>query len=88
MQVVDDAVVHRAAKLRMRMQDDRDGRVLFLLRMITAFQATFWTGENDFGHASLSFWRKVSAEFLTNLLGHLRTILNHPQLGGSGLVVR
>ena len=50
MQVVDDAVVHRSAKLRMRMQDDRDWRVLGFLRMIAAFEAAFRAGEDDFGH--------------------------------------
>ena len=88
MQVVDDAVVHRAAELRMRMQDDRNRRVLFLLRVVTAFQTTFGTGKNDFGHGALSLWRKVSAEFLTNLLGHLRTVLNRSHWGGPGLIVR
>src|SRR5207237_9925186 len=43
-------MVHRAVKLRVRMQDHGDGRVLLLRRMIAAFEAAGRTGENHFGH--------------------------------------
>src|SRR5689334_11347929 len=46
--LVDDLVIHRAVKLRMRMQDHRDRRVLLLGRMITALEAACGAGENDF----------------------------------------
>src|SRR5690606_40775663 len=49
-QIVDDLVVHRAAELRMRMKDERDGRVLFLRRLIAAFKTASRAGENDLGH--------------------------------------
>ena len=52
MQVVDDTVVHRPAELRVRMQDDRDRRVLLLLRVVTSLETTLRSGENDFGHGS------------------------------------
>ncbi len=50
MQVVDNLVVHRPAKLRMGMQHDCNRRVLFLLRVIAPFQAAFWAGKDNFGH--------------------------------------
>jgi hypothetical protein len=37
--LVDDLVIHRAVKLRMRMQDHGDRRILLLRRMIAAFEA-------------------------------------------------
>ena len=49
-QLVDDLVVHRAAELRMRMQDDGDRGVLLLGRLVTAFEATGRSVEDDFGH--------------------------------------
>src|SRR5205807_7056634 len=49
--LVDDLVIHRAVKLRMRMQDHRDRRVLLLGRMITAFEAARGAGENYFRHS-------------------------------------
>jgi hypothetical protein len=48
--LVDDLVIHRAVKLRMRMQDHRDRRVLLLRRMIAAFEAARGAGENNFRH--------------------------------------
>src|SRR5690606_1793193 len=51
--IVDDLVVHRAAELRMRVQDDGDGRALFLGRLVAAFQASSGTGKNDLGHSKL-----------------------------------
>src|SRR6516165_8941649 len=48
--LVDDLMIHRAVKLRVRMQDHRDRRVLLLGGMITAFEAARGTGENDFRH--------------------------------------
>ncbi len=54
MQVIDDPVVHRAAELRMRMQDDRDRRVLGLLRVIAAFQPPLGAGKDYLGHCDAS----------------------------------
>jgi hypothetical protein len=48
--LVDDLMVHRAVKLRMRVQDHRDRRVLLLGRMVTAFETARRAGENDFRH--------------------------------------
>src|SRR5213078_3309102 len=48
--LVDDLVVHRAMKLRMRMQDHGDRGVLLLRRMVAAFEAAGRTGEDDFRH--------------------------------------
>jgi hypothetical protein len=48
--LVDDLMIHRAVKLRMRMQHHRDRCVLLLCRVITAFEAARRTGENDFRH--------------------------------------
>ncbi|MPL92923.1 hypothetical protein SDC9_39047 [bioreactor metagenome] len=50
MQVVDDAIVHRAAEFRIGVKNDRDRRVRDGLRVVAALEATFGTGENDFGH--------------------------------------
>src|SRR5260370_24902303 len=52
--LVDDLVIHRAVKLRMRMQDHRNRRVLLLGRMITAFETARGAGENNFRH-----WRSL-----------------------------
>ncbi len=49
-QLVDDLVVHRAAELRMRMQDDGDRRAFLLGGLVSAFEATCGSVENDFGH--------------------------------------
>src|SRR5213078_1536993 len=48
--LVDDLMIHRAVKLRMRMQDHRNRRVLLLRRMVTAFKAARGAGENNFRH--------------------------------------
>src|SRR5665213_35910 len=48
--LVDDLVIHRAVKLRMRMQNHRNRRVLLLGRMVTAFEAARGAGEDDFRH--------------------------------------
>ena len=45
-----DLVVHRAAGLRVRMEDHRDRRARPQPGVETAFEAAFGTGENDFGH--------------------------------------
>ena len=50
MQVVDDLVVHRAAELRMRVQDDGNRGVAFGLGMIAAFKAAFGSGKDNLGH--------------------------------------
>ena len=49
-QFVDDLVVHGAAVLRMRMQQQRQRRIDPIGGVITAFQAAFGAIENDFGH--------------------------------------
>ena len=49
-QLVHDLVVHRAAELRVRMQDDRDWRVLLARRMVATFEPAGRTRENDFRH--------------------------------------
>src|SRR5262249_48985134 len=48
--LIDDLVIHRAMKLRMRMQDHRDRRVLLFGRMVTALEAARRTVEYDFRH--------------------------------------
>src|SRR5438445_1266127 len=52
-EVVDDLVVHRAAELRVRMQDDGDRRTLFLGRLVASLQAAGRTGESDLRHEIL-----------------------------------
>jgi hypothetical protein len=49
-QVVYNLVVHRAAELRMRMQDHGNRRALVLGRLIAAFKTAGRSVENDFGH--------------------------------------
>src|SRR5262245_2322869 len=48
--LVDDLVVHRAVKLRMRVQDHGDRGVLLLRRVVAAFEAAGRAGENHFRH--------------------------------------
>jgi hypothetical protein len=50
-ELVDDLVVHRAAELRVRVQDDGDGCILLSRRVIPAFDPTSRAGKDDFGHA-------------------------------------
>ena len=50
MQVVDDLVVHRPAKLRVRVQDDGDRGVAVRLRVVAAFKTTVRAGKYHFGH--------------------------------------
>ena len=59
MQIIDHTVVHCAAKLRMRMQDDGNRGILCLLWMITAFKPPFWALEYHLGHVVplVAFWR-------------------------------
>src|SRR5205085_10008994 len=47
-----DRIVHRAAALRMRMQDQSDGRAGAGTRVETAFETAFGAGKNDFGHST------------------------------------
>ena len=47
-----DAVVHRAAALRMGVQDHRDRRAWARRRAKAAFEAAFGSGENDVGHGT------------------------------------
>ena len=49
-EVVDDLVVHRAAELRVRVQNDGNRRALFLRRLIATLKAAGRTGENDLWH--------------------------------------
>ena len=51
MQIIDQPVVHGAAELWMRVQNDGDRGVFGLLRVIAAFQAAFGAGKYDFGHS-------------------------------------
>jgi len=62
-QIVDDAIVHRAAELRMRMQHDGDRRVAVLLRVVTAFETALGPWKNDFGHGLRSV-RPLGQAFL------------------------
>jgi hypothetical protein len=55
---LDDLVVHRPARLRVRMEDQRDGRTGTRPRMETAYQAALGTRENDFGHGLCGCSRK------------------------------
>ena len=48
--LIDDLVIHRAAKLRMRVQHDADRRILLPRRVIAAFYAAGGPRENNFGH--------------------------------------
>ena len=52
-EVVDDLVVHRPAELRMRVQDKRDRRALFLRGLVTAFKTSGRSGKNDLWHRIL-----------------------------------
>jgi len=46
----DDLVVHRPAILRVRMQDQRDRRALFLALVIATLEATLGAGEHHVRH--------------------------------------
>src|SRR5882762_4077326 len=75
--LVDDLVIHRAVKLRMRMQHHRDRRVLLLGRMITAFEAACGTGENDFRHwdplaKSTAFVRASTGAFTDEAVARIK----------------
>ena len=48
--LVYDLVVHRAAELRMRMQDDGDRGAFFLGGLVAAFKTAGGAVENNFGH--------------------------------------
>ncbi|MCW2338795.1 hypothetical protein M2337_003028 [Sphingobium sp. B2D3A] len=47
-----DAIVHRAAALRVRVQDQRNRRTRAGRRAETAFETAFGTGKNDVGHGT------------------------------------
>ena len=49
-ELIDDRVVHRPAELRVRMQDDGDGRIFLARRMVAAFDPSSGAGEDDFRH--------------------------------------
>ena len=53
-EVVHDLVVHRAAELRMRVQDDCDRGVFLRRRVIAAFDAAGRSSEDDFRHERYS----------------------------------
>src|SRR6202035_877402 len=48
--LVDDLMIHRAVKLRMRVQHHRHWRVLLLGGMVTTFEAARGAGKNNFRH--------------------------------------
>jgi hypothetical protein len=50
MQVVDNLVVHRAAKLRVRMQHNRDRCIALWLWVVAAFKSAFWAWKDYLGH--------------------------------------
>lgn len=45
-----DAIIHRATRLRVRMEDHGDGRAGARTGLETAFEAAFGTGKDDCGH--------------------------------------
>src|SRR5690606_31873044 len=49
-EIIDDLVVHRAAELRMRVQDDGHRRIRLLARLVPAFQTPFRAVEDHFWH--------------------------------------
>src|SRR5690606_17853675 len=51
-QVVDDLVVHRAAELRMRVQNDRDRSVFLAGGLVAALETAGRTCENYLGHTN------------------------------------
>ena len=52
-ELVDDLVVHRAAELRMGMQQERDGRSLLLGRVVAPLDAPVGAWKNHFRHVVL-----------------------------------
>src|ERR1700728_3365663 len=48
--VIDNLVIHRPAKLRMRMKHHRNRRPALLGRMKTTLQPTGWAGKENLGH--------------------------------------
>ena len=72
-ELVDDLVVHRAAELWMRMQDDGDRRAFFLGRLVAAFQSTCWAVEDDFGHwySGHVFWSGTERQVRLDEAGQL-----------------
>jgi hypothetical protein len=48
--VINDLVIHRPAKLRVRMQNDRDGRAALFGRVEPSFETTGGSVENHLGH--------------------------------------
>jgi hypothetical protein len=53
-EIVHDRIVHRAAELRMRVQDDGDRRLSVPRRLHPALDASRGAGENHFWHRQLS----------------------------------
>src|SRR6185503_9711656 len=51
-ELVDDLVVHRPAVLRMRVQQQGDGRIRSLAMVIAAFEPSFGPGDNYVRHVS------------------------------------
>jgi hypothetical protein len=49
-ELVYNLMIHRAAELRMRVQDDSDRGVFLRRWVITAFNAASRSGEDDFRH--------------------------------------
>src|SRR5262249_7064716 len=57
-ELVHDLVVHRAAELRMRVEHDRDRRILLPSRMIPALDPSCGARENDLWHENLDDRRR------------------------------
>jgi len=57
---LDDLVVHRSAGLRMRMQDQRNGRAGTGAGMETSFEASLGSWKDDFGHEIVVLLDKVA----------------------------
>src|SRR3569623_795243 len=76
-ELVDDGVVHRAAELRVRMQDDGDRRVLLPRRVVSAFNSAGRTGENHLWHGMYLFNFKTA--FQTIALNGLSAALGNEQ---------
>src|SRR5262249_24907104 len=70
---VDHLVIHRAAMLRMGMQQQRDRRIGLACRVITAFEAPDGAVDNHLGHA-------LNPDWITGLPPELCCINHRPKL--------
>jgi hypothetical protein len=64
-ELIDDLIVHRAAELRMRMQNQGDGRAFFLGGLVAAFKTAGWAVENNFGHWYSGFYFAFALRWMT-----------------------